>query len=1300
MSTTRPRRSNSLVRLADAWSAQSLDATSAAPPGFGRSTLLSDIATKAAIRKENIMGPNFNAGFVKDPPRNPSWRERSKPRNPLRFYTDHLPIVAMARRDQNASVRVKSLPPMARTIGDNFGGATETSNRRPSFLSVETACTKQGTPLCTSPTPFTFTQVDQSFVGDPQDGGFKARLGNPEHPLYQWIMDQTCPHEIHTFLFNQEGKKYAFSPQSIVDLGQEAWRDYNREMIKWACPVGNMLLHFWCVHQYLIKLSDPEPRKYDDVDGLNEQLRLQGWYQEIRKEEEGCVDCPRSLSYYCDEEHKFRMVKAWHVMNESLYAYNAQLKKLGELEDKTASFVANLTLAEQRLNASERAHAHQQARILPIINHDMNRLATFDLARAEESLHYIINVSMPPIVNNFTKTSESLTAAEEALSVAVRTTREANDTLIETTRRLHAMQERLPHLIEEELPNREKELQQAKQIAEVTLSAFHAACNGSEISTIRNNLKAASAAYQSARSEMESAEAALALWNESIGIQELIDKKTVAAQKLNETLAVAIAADEEIKGAGAADPRDTVSSAAIQTEECAKHDSLRIKRSLAEQEAIEAREAQDVLAEKSTEASLNASSAATEVRTAKAQGTAWQAAREAFLKANKTYTGATENLTNIHSQLEELVAAKATASTNVDELASSLSRIEKEIGHISGELTEVLETIDQLEIEADRLTERTQEQARAVEELRSKLNEFRDDERDKVAIEKDLLEVTERIESFRETLLSIEERGRESQESMTLETSRAQLTTSCLAAGIRKALSWVFRIGDDSKAEVGSANYANRRAMNVSNECTFEQIECESAQNARDSNDKLADNMKMLISSAERTKQGLEEELVVERRRSELTIEFNGSSEQLHRSEIELQDVVKRKNDAHERSEALTSRQSELTRKALAYEKNLEVAKDTLRDILLTVTNAEGRSDEASVVEMEAADALAKAREELERYAVLDGIVMAEEIMTDREECLNRTVLMMEKATAESRTKHERLSALAEAARAASEACHFGDSDLREAEAHYRHAESEARRATQNQAEAEEKFDAAAESLTTVMGTSQYIELDGRLKNATHNMTICLEQLRTVKKMEEEANAECERATVKMEEAHAHVISLNDTVVNLLDEKIAVKKGIEDEKIEILRAARSLEEAETYEEEKLRKALKWRARHAEVEQALEHERQKQYRAMLKVNETMIKVEEVHRRLGYRSVEADFQIIRNTTMSHRLEVWYQRGNLTEHREIYANETQKAWRLRNELEASQNFFTIKEAEFLEYEKRAEQGEVERPTFSLDL
>ncbi|KAF4693992.1 hypothetical protein FOZ60_009432 [Perkinsus olseni] len=1154
----------------------------------------------------------------------------------------------------------------------------------------------------------------------------------------------------------KRAKNTLSTPQSIVDLGQEAWRDYNREMIKWACPVGNMVLHFWCVHQYLIKLSDPNSERYDDVDGLNEQLRMQGWYQhldamrrfllpeitsclnrtafpfwrdngkglkdwanywagdpekgeeprvsysrttgkidlasmayggaslvhrrksivpkvktctpmkdrtcwpqhsqfefmscyfccdpsrgphgdercwngpftferccqqdfngvmceEIRKEEEGCVDCPRSLSYYCDEEHKFRMVKAWHVMNESLFAYNDQLKKLGELEEKTAGLVHNLSIAEAKLNASERAHAYQQARLLPLERHDHNRLAMFALARAEASLHNILNVTMPPILDKFETTSEALTAAEEALAMAVRTTRDANQTFIHKTRRLRAIQERLPELIDDELPKRRDELRGAEEEVHSAVTAPTTGIPWHNETLPGLRIEGLCHSWRKAKAELERL-------NETTGISGLTDRRDRAWEALN---------------------RSRLASAA----------------------AEEGRDAAEVTVQKQIEiiASSTVTTAADGVDAAKSRGVGWQRAREEFARNSETLQDARENLTAVRTALAALTSARTAAVLELGETESRRNESEEELRRTGGELTGLLKA-EILRYEGE------------VESVESELNPLGKG-RAEEDILSDLKEITERIASLQDTSCKSVE-GRE----VVGGGPTIQLTTDCLLAGIKQALSWFF----DREGSSG---------MDPS-------VRCQSPSASEEEKPRIDDGIRRLMSSAEQRRKELEEELTIEQRRADLRQTYN--------------DIEKKRTEARERSNTLTSRQSDLTRAAMAAERELAAARDKLEDIDWNITALEEGERLASLSVAGAEDAVVESRDVLERYALAEGIVVAEGEMLDRQECLNQTMTRLEAASQESKSKQERLLSLRDAARAAAAACDFGDVDLREAENRYVEAEKELNASLRELDLAEQRYAEAREGLSVALTTPERLKLEERLNDSTTDMTRHLEQLRSAEGAYDSAVAACDRATSRLEDARRRFLDLNSTVTALIDEELSVKREMEEIKTDvwrepltamqllrqILRSARSLEEAERYEAEKLRKAEKWRSRYASIERTLTLARQEQLNASQRVNETKRQLEDVHRRLGYPSVIADYLAVRNVTLLHRTEMGYERSNLSEHRALYVNETEKALRLRNELEASQAFFKVKEAEFNEYEQRVESGEVQRPVFSLDL
>lgn len=291
-------------------------------------------------------------------------------------------------------------------------------------------------------------------------------------------------------MYNGEGKSYSFDPKGLIHLSHEAWRPENRELIKHSCPGGNMILHFWCAHQFLYKSGTPgaqvseaerwdmlrawyghmravqqfvdlpemasclprssfpfgeesfwdfsnwtykaignstmgeEPRLlFNSVTGLihipsfgysgplvhsrrkinpknkvciplkdascwplTAQWQIDScslccdpnkgpngdsscWgrpdergvprsydrccqtdfrnvmCEEIRKSTPGCLDCPQSLSFFCEEAHRFRAVKAWQAMNETWYEY---LEEQNKSRDFRSEILGNTSLVSDR----------------------------------------------------------------------------------------------------------------------------------------------------------------------------------------------------------------------------------------------------------------------------------------------------------------------------------------------------------------------------------------------------------------------------------------------------------------------------------------------------------------------------------------------------------------------------------------------------------------------------------------------------------------------------------------------------------------------------------------------------------------------------------------------------------------------------------------------------------------------------------------------------------------------------------------------------------------------------------------
>lgn len=67
--------------------------------------------------------------------------------------------------------------------------------------------------------------------------------------------------------------------------------------------------------------------------------------EEIRKSTPGCIDCPQTLAFFCEEAHKFDAVKAWQAMNETWHEY---LHQMNESKTFLAEVEGNKSLVAER----------------------------------------------------------------------------------------------------------------------------------------------------------------------------------------------------------------------------------------------------------------------------------------------------------------------------------------------------------------------------------------------------------------------------------------------------------------------------------------------------------------------------------------------------------------------------------------------------------------------------------------------------------------------------------------------------------------------------------------------------------------------------------------------------------------------------------------------------------------------------------------------------------------------------------------------------------------------------------------
>ncbi|KAF4747998.1 hypothetical protein FOZ62_017957, partial [Perkinsus olseni] len=143
-------------------------------------------------------------------------------------------------------------------------------------------------------------------------------------------------------------------------------------------------------------------------------------------------------------------------------------------------------------------------------------------------------------------------------------------------------------------------------------------------------------------------------------------------------------------------------------------------------------------------------------------------------------------LTAVRTALAALTSARTAAVLELGRIESRRNESEEELQRTGGELTGLLESIETLEEELLRLKAEILRYEGEVESVESELNPLGKG-RAEEDILSDLKEITERIASLQDTSCKSVE-GREVVGGGTT----TQLTTDCLLAGIKQALSWFF----------------------------------------------------------------------------------------------------------------------------------------------------------------------------------------------------------------------------------------------------------------------------------------------------------------------------------------------------------------------------------------------------------------------------------------------------------------------------------------------------------------------------
>jgi hypothetical protein len=409
---------------------------------------------------------------------------------------------------------------------------------------------------------------------------FRRDLQDPRSRLHQWVANQQCPEQVSVFLWNQEGKQFGFDVKGVVSLNNEAYKPENRRLISSVCLPGNLLLHFWCAHRFLLVGHLAQPAQSEAVwqqlrgwwhhmrairdilvpeiaaclsrapwplaeqGGLVKQW-VEGWIgdvnstaeprlafepttgrvdvnamvyngtlthrrrgivpkvrtclplknagscwpmhaqfttescshccdpskgpygdeacwrdgrrsfqaccqqdykgvrcEEHRKEEPGCLDCPSSLSFFCEEEHKYWMIKAWHALNQTIYSYNDWLNITRNHTLKLEEATNNVTMAVHAYNHSARALVRSSARIARLLAVPDKAWVEGEILARTRHLEEKLNVTLLETKSNLTEARKNESDSLHRLNFANFKFSEANKTYFVQVNRLDTIAKR------------------------------------------------------------------------------------------------------------------------------------------------------------------------------------------------------------------------------------------------------------------------------------------------------------------------------------------------------------------------------------------------------------------------------------------------------------------------------------------------------------------------------------------------------------------------------------------------------------------------------------------------------------------------------------------------------------------------------------------------------------------------------------------------------------------------------------------------------------------------------------------
>lgn len=216
--------------------------------------------------------------------------------------------------------------------------------------------------------------------------------------------------------------------------------------------------------------------------------------EEIRKSTPGCLDCPQSLSYFCEEVHKFRAVKAWHYMNETYYAYLGEVKVTRELEEEVAGNSTTLSRKSEMYKSILPDFVREDSKIFA--QKIFHKLDISRVTAHNSTLHWMQTEVKKPIMGNFTDTKR----IKEDFSEKLRST---NSSLYDQFRKETEERARKPWLISKIFNNSDELARVSAEIEGITYHQLFAEGNATLAQLVSANKSLEAAAVELLTAELE-----------------------------------------------------------------------------------------------------------------------------------------------------------------------------------------------------------------------------------------------------------------------------------------------------------------------------------------------------------------------------------------------------------------------------------------------------------------------------------------------------------------------------------------------------------------------------------------------------------------------------------------------------------------------------------------------------------------------------------------------------------------------------------------------------------------------------